>query len=160
MAWCLTTPSHFLRWCWIFINEVPWQPFECNFTPRAEASIFEAYPFKIIATSPKCKGQWDPFKIWYYTYGSQTLQAASTGKKTCLLKSLSGYWWLCLTILSICWHSQQSRLRSAIFVWGKTLDVFVTFRCQYMRIWCPKQISQAGISNCITWYSVGCNCSS
>ena len=39
MAWCLTTPSHYLNQCWLFISEALCHSPESNFTVQAKASI-------------------------------------------------------------------------------------------------------------------------
>ena len=60
MAWCLTSPSHYLNHCWLIITEVLWHSAGGNFTENAH-DIFHWYEFennwfKTTATSPR--GQW------------------------------------------------------------------------------------------------------
>ena len=62
MAWCLTTPSHYLNQCWLITSEVLRHSHEIDITGNAQDSHlcyeFENYYFffKITASSPR--GQW------------------------------------------------------------------------------------------------------
>ena len=60
MAWCLTTPSHYLNQCWLLFGLILWRSPERYFRANAHATIryytFENHTLIITVTSPR--SQW------------------------------------------------------------------------------------------------------
>ena len=60
MAYCLTTPRHYLNQCWLIISQVQWHSSGCNFTRdtsiTSHCNKLENYFSKILFKSPG--GKW------------------------------------------------------------------------------------------------------